>query len=302
MFKKEKHVNILMISTLIFGILLEMFALSPSVLVVVLGYFVVLGSVFLHYDIHWEEKHKSPFKSVYLEHLSEKFIPRIGLTLFKGFAHRFRHLYHKDNIFSHLNFIIQPSFLYWSTISLLFFFINPFFVQILIVVATVSYMLILASISKIYQKALLIEERYFHLLTITKTLVVFLSFMASYAYYYFRLVAPYHALALVLATTLALLYQFAWKSGELYKKDFAWAGIFWSALFVCLITFMLIAGNVPYFLAVVCLFAAYYLCFGVLKHYLFGDLTKKIFVEYLVSAAFLIVLVWANTYFDKMVV
>jgi hypothetical protein len=301
MFKKEKHNHILIIATLLFGVTLELIYFRPSLLFILLGYLLVFLTVFCHYDLHLEKLHINPFKKAWIKHKHRPAIEKWGTIVLTGLYNRFHHFYKKDNLLPHLVFLIQPSFLYWSTSSLLFFFVDPLFSQILIFASTMAYMLILASISGIYSKALKVEEKHFHLLSITKTLVVFLSLMASYGYFYFGFVNHYNAIVLVLATTVVLLFQFAWKSGKLFTKSLAWPAVFWSGLFLSSVAFALVSARVGFVFAVVSLFASYYLCFGLLRHYLKGDLTKKLFWEHLIVAILLVTLVWGNTYFDKLV-
>jgi len=299
MFEKKIESTILIISTLIFAIILQMFAIHSKAYILIMGYLVVVGLVLLHYDLHITTKHKSPFKSAYLEHLDAPLVERLFMTIVKGFFNRIHHFYKKENILSHAHFLIQPTFLYWSVCSILFFFINPWLSGGLIIVASLCFMLILASISMIYKKKLLIEEKHFHILSITKMLIVFLSFMASYGYYFFRLIYGYNAVLLAMATTVVLLYQFAWSSGKLFKKELVWPSIFWAGLFTAAICLILVNNLTNYYFAVVCLFATYYVCFGILKHYIKGDLTKKIALEYLIYSVLLVALIWANTYFGE---
>ena len=301
MFEKKIESTILVISTLIFAFILQMFSLHSSASILIIGYLIVAGLVLLHYDLHIVHKHTNPFRAAHTEHFHLPFIEKWFMTIVKGVLNRIHHFYKKENVSSHMHFLIQPTFLYWSVCSILFFFINPWLSGGLVVAASLCFMLILASISMIYKKALIIEEKHFHLLSITKTLIVFFSFMASYGYYFFRLTTGYNAVVLTMAVTVSLLYQFAWKSGKLFKKELVWPSIFWAGLFTAAICLILVNSFTNYYFAVVCLFASYYLCFGILKHYIKGDLTKKIALEYVISAIMLVALIWVNTYFGQQV-
>ncbi len=303
MFASKKHNNIFVLSCIVFPFILELFVINPRVSIVVLGYLAVLGVLLIHYDIHTFDKHKLPFRSAYLEHMHLPFFEKHSHSLLKGLFRRFHHFIKPKYIPYHFQFLIQPTFLYWSIISLIFFYANPWFVQTLIVVATFCFMVILGNISGIYRKKFKIEEKHLHLFSITKIVIVFMSLFASAGYYFFGFISPYQTMILVLAVSFTLLYNYAWKTGKLFSEKYAWMGVLWSGLFVTSISWILVSNNkMGIYLTVVMLFAAYYFCCGILKNYLIGDLSRKLFLEYLIAALILIAFVWANSYFGQYVI
>jgi len=302
MFKRKKEIDLLVLSTLIFAFLLELFYFRPSVIIVILGFFVYVALILMHYDTHIQDQIKHPF-SYALAELKDtnNFLERYSHAFIRGFYYRFSHFLKGYSMKKHLHFLIQPTFLYWSVFSLLFFFGNFWFDQLLILCTVAIFFMIMASVSHIYKNSFKIEDKHLHILGMTKMVVVFLAMMASYAYYHFGYVLAYEGMMLCLSATVVLLYQYAWKTGELYKKIWAWQAIFWSGLLNLGVYYLLARNSLNFFLSVTVLFSIYSICFGILKHYLKGDLNKKIVYEYLVVALVICSIIWANSFFSERV-
>jgi hypothetical protein len=299
MFKKDSHINLMVFSVLGFALILEMFFILPSILTVLLGYLAVFAFVVLHYDTYTTYRHQHPFKTAFIKYAHLNLFERYGLAFLQGVIYRFKHFFHQESRVFNFQLLIQPTFLYWSAASLILLFVNPLFVQAVIIVSTVLFMILLASISSIYKKELVIGAHHLHLLSITKILIVFLAFMASYGYYYLQFIGLYNVLALTMAITFVLLYNYAWKTGELFKKSLGFAMVCWAGLFTALVCFLIAKYNINYYVAIISLYASYYFSFGIIKHYLKGDLTKKIFWEYLIASILLIIFIWSNSFYGS---
>ncbi|MGE5297842.1 MAG: hypothetical protein ACM3KM_01640 [Acidobacteriaceae bacterium] len=204
-----------------------------------------------------------------------------GFVLFqKALALRVAHLFQWTYFRHYLNFLILPSIVFWSVVTLIC--LNPFnngVKQAVIVFASLCMSVAYWHFKESFNRRFEVHHLGIKILNLVKILAAFLFFAAVLGFTFYFGYGPWFLGVSVFAGSFILVYQALFQ-----HKLFNWS-LFWPvsvlSLIVGLTSFAVFSvWSSNYLTGAVIILAVYNTCWGILHHYLDKDLTQKLVYEY----------------------
>jgi hypothetical protein len=218
-----------------------------------------------------------------------------GLRAFAyAFAARVRHFYHWTYVRHCLNYLIVPSLIFWSVVTLMY--LNPFhelFKDVLIIVSTFALCVNYWYLKQAFSRNMELHSTGLKVLALVKLFAAYLVFTAALAFgWYFGLEKNF-LVPIVLLLTALLAYQALAQRRLLRLKSYA--GIFMLAVLVSAVFAVVFQSwNSNYYTAGLLVAAVYNTGWGILHRYFERDLTRKLFWEYVFMLIVLVSLILAT--------
>lgn len=226
-----------------------------------------------------------------------------GLHLFwAGLKERWAHLGQWAYLRHFLNYLVLPGILYWATVVLLF--LNPFnhaLKQSLIVAATFALSVAYWFMKEHVSRQLEHRASWIRVLAVVKLLAAGLAYAALLGVTFRYGFGGAFLLSSTMIVTFLLVYQALFQHRLLTWQTFLWVVAIALGLGVCAF-WVFRYWNTQYFTGGLVMLAVYNTLWGLLHHYLDQTLTRRVVLDYLMMAVFVISVLLASHNFHQQII